>query len=233
MKPPPVNVMALLAPNSRDDSLPTLKSAEALRPSRRRSRNVWKAGLAARQRTQSSKCEASDDVAVAGELAIELGILPWRKGEASKFVEICFEDWRREYEAAESENDLLGVPEALFYTLPDQFSVAYENGNEITNSSTRAPFLGYAVLVHKDGELSRLYINPYGFDEEVRKRGKSGREIVRAFREAGRLYSEKKDGKRRLKTRIARPQRKGMSNGPFYALAMLPDAMKLFEAGRK
>ena len=172
-------------------------------------------------------------VAVAGELAIELGILPWRKGEASKFVEICFEEWRREYEAAESENDLLGVPEALFYTLPDQFSVAYENGNEIANSSTRAPFLGYAVLVQKDGELSQLYINPYGFDEEVRKRGKSGREIVRAFREAGRLYNEKKDGKRRLKTRIARPQWKGMSNGPFYALAMLPDAMKLFEAGRK
>ena len=111
--------------------------------------------------------------------------------------------------------------------------MAYENGNEIANSSTRAPFLGYAVLVQKDGELSRLYINPYGFDEEVRKRGKSGREIVRAFREAGRLYSEKKDGKRRLKTRIARPQWKGMSNGPFYALAMLPDAMKLFEAGRK
>lgn len=172
-------------------------------------------------------------VAVAGELAIELGILPWRKGEASKFVEICFEDWRREYEAAESENDLLGVPEALFHTLPDQFSVAYENGTEIAISSTRAPFLGYAVLVKKDGELSRLFINPCGFDEEVRKRGKSGREIVRAFRDAGRLYNEKKDGKRRLKTRIARPQWKSMSNGPFYALAATLEAMKRFEEDRK
>ena len=44
-------------------------------------------------------------VGVAGELAIDYGVLPWEKGTAVRFAKACFDIWRKGYKTQKERND--------------------------------------------------------------------------------------------------------------------------------
>lgn len=173
-------------------------------------------------------------VAQAGEIAIKLGVLPWEKETASKFVRICFDDWRREYEEAERDGDLLAVPVAIFRANTSRFSVAYEGTTDIAIEHEREPHIGFAILERAGGATTRLLLSSGSFDEEARKQGHSARDIARAFRDAGLLMVEKRDRKARLKTQFRRRlQWEGIpTDVSYYAFWMSPEAKEKYEKAR-
>ena len=169
-------------------------------------------------------------VAMAGEIATALGVLPWDSETASMFARICFESWRREYEQAESDGDAKGVPLAIFRAYPSKFAIGYEGTGQIEVMNETEPFIGYSILEEKNGEPVRMFLVPASFDQEARKLGHSGKNVVRAFRDAGLLINGKKDGPRRLASRFYKPPYKSMSHGPFYAFWVTSEMKDKYES---
>lgn len=141
----------------------------------------------------SSKSDASEVrrvakafafVAAAGELAIELGVFPWKRGTASKQAGACFKAWRFNFRtASEQQEDAIAGVDDIVETLVDRFD--YVDGSGTTLRTAARSRVGCIV----QGASGRtVYFIPKAFKEEVcKKLGKPKSEVLAALHAAGRL----------------------------------------------
>ena len=84
-------------------------------------------------------------VAAAGELAAAFGVLPWDRGEASRYAAACFRSFLADFETSEDRaGRLCEIPFQLIDSYPENFSYHLPNGSRIEAKYT-TPFYGDVV----------------------------------------------------------------------------------------
>ena len=111
-------------------------------------------------------------VAVAGELAIQYGVLPWKENTAIKAAQVCFQVWRKGFKSkAEQEADfieyILSYPEIH----RERFDIVEVDilggcGDPVETGFDNR--LG-TIIIKQDGN-SKVYYIPKMFDDEVLKK---------------------------------------------------------------
>lgn len=123
-------------------------------------------------------------VAVAGELAVSMGILPWPRGEASRAASVCFKAWldrRGHVGASERERGLRAVVDFLSMHGLSRFAEWHNpEAKPINMAGVRRP---------AEPSGWDFYISPTGWKEITK--GFDGREVSRTAIEEGLLEAGK------------------------------------------
>lgn len=125
-------------------------------------------------------------VAVAGELAIQCGVLPWKENTALKVAQICFQVWRKGFKSkAEQDADfieyILSYPE-IHRERFDWIEIDITGVNSQTEKTGFDNRLG-TIIVKEDGS-GKVYYIPKMFDDEVlRKLGYSKSASLKTLKE--------------------------------------------------
>ena len=125
-------------------------------------------------------------VAVAGELAIQYGVLPWKENTAIKAAQVCFQVWRKGFKSkAEQDADfieyILSYPE-IHRERFDWIEIDITGANSQTEKTGFDNRLG-TIIVKQDGS-GKVYYIPKMFDDEVlRKLGYSKAASLKTLKE--------------------------------------------------
>ena len=145
-------------------------------------------------------------LAAAGEIAIEIGILPWTKGEAEEGVAQCFDDWVRMRGGDEDPIEITEAIRQVLNLLETHGSSRFEpiGGDSTTKVHNRLGFYDY----NKETELE-YYMFPDAFRDACK--GANSKAVARALVDKGFMTGEVKGGKTSISKSI-----KGHGKQRFY-----------------
>lgn len=167
-------------------------------------------------------------VAVVGELAIDLGILPWAPGDADEGARRCFAAWRESFEERAEEKDLLEAIPGLIEAYAARFAQVEEGTGKIYRGGADDRFLGFVFREREDGPPTRVYLVPDEADKMLRERFYQPRDVLERYKEEG-LLVVKKGKERRLRVYPEKPLAKGMTKGPYYAMWLSAEMRERFD----
>lgn len=149
-------------------------------------------------------------VAVAGELAIHFGVLPWPAGMASVFAGKCFQAWRDGYKTAEMQ-----AKEHSGYVIDRISSNRSRFGTLRAGNGTAAPpaspLASWGVLKVDGDELPvEAYILTTLFGSELCPPGVPVKEVLEALVAEGRLKANKDRGIKGYQLKLSPMNRKQM-----------------------
>lgn len=153
-------------------------------------------------------------VAVAGELAIEYGVLPWDQGEASKQLERCFQSFLDGFETIEERKERLCRQVFDFIACyPESFDSIVAPRETVSPAKNPRPLFGTVIYSASPHENVRGEPVIVSFTEEGFKRaGGTHHEIKQALVSRGYLRTsgggQTKDGRQKL---VYKYQPKGSS----------------------
>ncbi len=130
--------------------------------------------------------------AMAGELAIEYGLLPWSKGDALSAMKVAFNKWREAQGSRQSEHTCIVENISSFIVKQDIRFSLYRDGKDISTVNNRAGW-----YEEKNGERVYMFL-PEALEEAAGKFDRN--RVVRAVREAGWLVDHD-DGRYTKRTR--------------------------------
>lgn len=124
-------------------------------------------------------------VATAGEIAIRLGIFPWKSGEANEAAAACFKAWLGEFKTdAQKIEEICSAVDDYVLQHVEQFHRVPLSGLVIDPSDRQ--HVGY--LIQADNDLSHAFFIPKAFSEgPCASMHKTRREACEALQKAGRL----------------------------------------------
>ncbi|MEK6706313.1 MAG: hypothetical protein AABZ06_11045 [Bdellovibrionota bacterium] len=126
-------------------------------------------------------------VTAAGELAIEYGIVPWKKGDAAAMVMTCFRAWLSQRGGAgDLEVDkALEQVRSFIQENPTRFAMLRDDGNEPVEDKT----IKRAGFTRKHKDRREWLVFPQVFREDVCA-GLSAKEVARVLKDRGHLTQD-------------------------------------------
>lgn len=106
-------------------------------------------------------------VALAGELAIEYGVLPWKRGAAKAAAKRCFDIWREDFKTvADRETEMVEHVKSFHLPNRERFDTANKYGTNSLDEMRLKDRLG-VILLDGDGEVVQVYYIEGEFKKEV------------------------------------------------------------------
>ena len=128
-------------------------------------------------------------VAVAGELAIQYGVLPWKQKTAWEAAQVCFQVWRKGFKSKEDQAaDLIRCVLEFHQSNRERFDevTVLSTGDDIRRS-TKDKLLG--VIVLNNGHTEVVYFQGPFKTEVLAKNGFPERESLKILKDSGILVS--------------------------------------------
>ena len=123
-------------------------------------------------------------VALAGEIAIKYGVLPWESGAATAFTKKCFDIWRKEFKTT-ADHEAEMIEHVRTYHLPHRERFDKAGSSPSLDEMRLNNRLG-VLLLDANGDVIQVYYIPREFKSEVLgKHGYPSKRSIEVLAKAG------------------------------------------------